>query len=134
MTMFVPLSSTAATLAVLTDQSVSASEKFYTQDQDLRVMPLQRINALEQAEVAPFMADSLGRYAYLPNPRSPEPSLPVGFTAAKENGDKFRHDLLRLIWEWLVLSLKNRESLLNTLTSWSLDADIHENNHMIYWS
>jgi len=44
---------------------------------------------LKQANGTPFMADSLGRYGYLPNPKSPEPGLPVGFIAAKDNGDKF---------------------------------------------
>ncbi|EGW20910.1 hypothetical protein Mettu_4062 [Methylobacter tundripaludum SV96] len=93
MAMLAPLSSTAATSPVLTDQgkkwTASTREKFYTQDQGSRIMPLKWINALKQANGAPFMADSLGRYGYLPNPKSPEPGLPVGFIAAKENGDKF---------------------------------------------
>ncbi|MGZ8175028.1 MULTISPECIES: di-heme-cytochrome C peroxidase [Methylobacter] len=93
MAMLVPLSSTAATSPVLTDQggkwTNSARQKYYTQDQGSRIMPLKWINALKQANGAPFMADSLGRYGYLPNPKSPEPGLPVGFIAAKENGDKF---------------------------------------------
>lgn len=38
------------------------------------------------------------------------------------------------LWGWLSLSLQNRESPLDTLTSWSLDTGIDENNHMIYWS
>jgi len=91
--MLAPLSSTAATSPVLTDQggkwTDSARQKYYTQDQGSRIMPLKWINALKQANGAPFMADSLGRYGYLPNPKSPEPGLPVGFIAAKENGDKF---------------------------------------------
>lgn len=93
MAMLAPLSSTAATSPVLTDQggkwTDSARQKYYTQDQGSRIMPLKWINALKQANGAPFMADSLGRYGYLPNPKSPEPGLPVGFIAAKENGDKF---------------------------------------------
>ncbi len=91
MAMLAPLSSTAATSPVLTDQggkwTDSARQKYYTQDQGSRIMPLKWINALKQANGAPFMADSLGRYGYLPNPKSPEPGLPVGFIAAKENGD-----------------------------------------------
>lgn len=93
MAMLAPLSSTAATSPVLTDQggkwTDSARQKYYTQDQGSRIMPLKWINALKQANGAPFMADSLGRYGYLPNPKNPEPGLPVGFIAAKENGDKF---------------------------------------------
>jgi len=93
MAMLVPLSSTAATSPVLTDQggkwTDSARQKYYTQDQGSRIMPLKWINALKQANGTPFMADSLGRYGYLPNPKSPEPGLPVGFIAAKDNGDKF---------------------------------------------
>jgi len=95
MAMLVPLPSTAAMSAaspVMADQgkkwTASTREKFYTQDQGSRIMPLKWINALKQANGAPFMADSLGRYGYLPNPKSAEPGLPVGFSVAKENGDK----------------------------------------------
>ncbi|MDP1774074.1 MAG: di-heme-cytochrome C peroxidase [Methylobacter sp.] len=66
----------------------SARNKYYTEDQGSRVIPLKWINALKQADGAPFMADSLSRYGYLPNPKSPERGLPVGFIAAKEKGDK----------------------------------------------
>lgn len=87
-----PPSTAAASSPVLTDQgkkwTESTREKYYTQDQGSRVMPLKWINALKQADGAPFMADSLSRYGYLPNPKSAEPGLPVGFTVAKENGDK----------------------------------------------
>lgn len=87
-----PLSSTAATSPVMADQgkkwTASTREKYYTQDQGSRIMPLKWINALKQANGTPFMADSLGRYGYLPNPKSDEPGLPVGFTVANENGDK----------------------------------------------
>ncbi|MCK9395289.1 MAG: zinc dependent phospholipase C family protein [Methylobacter sp.] len=38
------------------------------------------------------------------------------------------------LWGWLALSLQNLESPLDTLTSWSLDTGIDENNHMIYWN
>jgi len=90
--MFAPLPSTAATSPVMTDQgnkwTASTREKYYTQDQGSRIMPLKWINALKQANGAPFMADSLGRYGYLPNPKSAEPGLPVGFSVAEENGDK----------------------------------------------
>lgn len=93
MAMLAPLVSTAAVSPVLTDQgkkwTASTREKYYTQDQGSRIMPLKWINALKQADGTPFMANSLGRYGYLPNPKSPEPGLPVGFVAAKENGVKF---------------------------------------------
>ena len=36
--------------------------------------------ALKQPNGQPFLADSLSRYGYLPNPASPTPGLPVGFT------------------------------------------------------
>lgn len=92
MIMLAPLPSAAAAQLVMTDQgkkwTASAREQFYTQDQGSRVMPLKWINALKQANGAPFMADSLGRYGYMPNPKSEEPGLPVGFSVAKENGEK----------------------------------------------
>ncbi len=87
-----PLSSTAATSLVMTDQgakwTASAREKYYTEDQGSRVIPLKWINALKQANGAPFMENNLSRYGYLPNPQSPEPGLPVGFIAAQDKGDK----------------------------------------------
>ena len=38
------------------------------------------------------------------------------------------------LWGWLALSLQKRDSPLDTLTSWSLDTGIDENERMIYWS
>ncbi len=94
--MLAPLSSIATTPApttpVLANQggkwTASTREKYYTQDQGSRIMPLKWINALKQANGSPFMADSLSRYGYLPNPNSVEPGLPVGFSVADEHGDK----------------------------------------------
>ena len=43
-------------------------------------MPLAWFEALKQPNGEPFGADSLSRYGYLPNPASPTPGLPVGFT------------------------------------------------------
>ncbi len=81
-----------ATSPVMTDQGKkwtdSTREHYYTQDQGSRIMPLKWINALKQANGTPFMADSLARYGFLPNPKSNEQGLPVGFTVAEENGDK----------------------------------------------
>jgi cytochrome c553 len=85
------LPSTAAT-PVMTDQggkwNDSTREKYYTQDQGSRIMPLKWINALKQPNGTSFMADSLGRYGYLPNSKSAAPGLPVGFTVAEENGEQ----------------------------------------------
>jgi len=59
---------------------------FYSRDQGSRIMPLSWITALKQPNGAPFMADSLDRYGYLPNPDSVPPGLPVGFTVGRESG------------------------------------------------
>lgn len=37
------------------------------------------------------------------------------------------------LWGWMALSLQHQQSPLDTLTSWSLDTGIDENNQMIYW-
>lgn len=91
MAILTPLAATAAnTPPVMTDQGSKWSDhtrnEYYTQDQGSRAIPLKWINALKQADGTPFMANSLARYGYLPNPKSPD-GLPVGFIAAKENGD-----------------------------------------------
>ncbi len=92
MSMLASLPSTVSASLVMTDQGSkwtdSSRNKYYSEDQGSRIMPLKWINALKQANGDPFMADSLGRYGYLPNPKSAEPGLPVGFSVAKENGDK----------------------------------------------
>jgi hypothetical protein len=54
--------------------------QFYSQDQGSQIMPLAWFEALQQPNGEPFVADSLSRYGYLPNPASPTPGLPVGFT------------------------------------------------------
>ena len=38
------------------------------------------------------------------------------------------------LWGWLALSLQKQDSSLDTLTSWSLDTGIYENDRMVYWS
>lgn len=60
-------------------------DAFYAGPQGSEVMPLSWIQALKQANGAPFLADNLGRYGYLPNPAGPA-ALPVGFTAAGDRG------------------------------------------------
>jgi hypothetical protein len=61
---------------------------FYTRDQGSRIMPLRWMVALKQANGAPFLEGSLGRYGYLPNEESTPSGLPVGFTVASTaNGE-----------------------------------------------
>lgn len=55
--------------------------RFYTQDQGSQLMPLAWLRALKGSDGRPFLADSLARYGYLPNPASAA-GLPVGFTSA----------------------------------------------------
>jgi hypothetical protein len=61
---------------------------FYSQDQGSRIMPLAWLEALKQSGGAPFLADSLSRYGYLPNPANSN-GLPVGFTSAGPPGGQF---------------------------------------------
>jgi mono/diheme cytochrome c family protein len=63
---------------------------YYSRDQGSRIIPWKWIGALKQADGRPFLADSLTRYGYLPNERSPTPGLPVGFLVAK---DKYGENL-----------------------------------------
>jgi hypothetical protein len=82
----------SGTAPVVVDQGSNwtAAERkdFYSRDQGSQLMPLRWIKALKQADGAPFLADSLGRYGYLPNDWSDPPGLPVGFTVApSESGE-----------------------------------------------
>lgn len=74
------------------DQKWTADEwnAFYTGDQGSQVIPLSWIKALKQPDGQDFLADSLNRYGYLPNPvSSSNPAgLPVGFTAAGASGQE----------------------------------------------
>jgi mono/diheme cytochrome c family protein len=58
---------------------------FYTRDQGARMIPLAWLQALKQPNGQPFLADSLARYGYLPNPDNTN-GLPVGFTASGPAG------------------------------------------------
>jgi hypothetical protein len=58
---------------------------FYTRDQGSRMIPLAWLQALKQPNGQPFLADSLARYGYLPNPANRN-GLPVGFTASGPSG------------------------------------------------
>lgn len=68
--------------------TAAAQKDFYSRDQGSRLMPLRWMAALKQTNGALFMADSLGRYGYLPNPASHPSGLPVGFTVSSGNGDE----------------------------------------------
>jgi hypothetical protein len=55
-------------------------DDFYSRDQGSRMIPLGWLQALKQPSGQPFLADSLARYGYLPNPANSN-GLPIGFTA-----------------------------------------------------
>jgi mono/diheme cytochrome c family protein len=73
---------------VLLDQgphwTPTARRDFYSQDQGSRIMPLRWMQALKQPNGEAFLAESLGRYGYLPN--NDIPGMPVGFAVAGPNG------------------------------------------------
>jgi hypothetical protein len=71
-----------------TNWKAKEREEFYTEDQGSRIMPLSWLEALKQPNGSPFLADSLGRYGYLPNPANSN-GLPVGFTASGPQGSRF---------------------------------------------
>ena len=77
--------------AVMVDQGASwnaaTRADFYTRDQGSQIMPLVWLTALEQPSGAPFLADSLARYGYLPNEANAN-GLPVGFTSAGPEGSE----------------------------------------------
>jgi hypothetical protein len=56
-------------------------DEFYTRDQGSRMISLEWLRSLKQANGQPFLADSLGRYGYLSNPADVN-GLPVGFTTS----------------------------------------------------
>src|SRR5262245_33782419 len=58
---------------------------FYSRDQGSRMIPLNWLQALKQPNGQPFLADSLSRYGYLPNPANSN-GLPVGFTTSGPAG------------------------------------------------
>ena len=51
------------------------------------MIPLAWLRALKQADGQPFLADSLARYGYLPNPANTS-GLPIGFTASGPAGTR----------------------------------------------
>ncbi|HLA29917.1 MAG TPA: di-heme-cytochrome C peroxidase [Pseudomonas sp.] len=67
------------------DWNASTRADYYSRDQGSQIMPLSWAIALRQPDGSAFMANSLSRYGYLPNPQSNPPGLPVGFTAANSS-------------------------------------------------
>ena len=66
--------------------TAAAQKDFYARDQGSRWIPWAWISALKQANGKPFMADSLDRYGYLPNPESSPQGLPVGWVVISQDG------------------------------------------------
>jgi mono/diheme cytochrome c family protein len=64
-----------------------ARATYYTQDQGSQLIPLKWMMALHQPNGEPFMADSLARFGYLPNPASKPAGLPVGFTVNRDKAE-----------------------------------------------
>jgi hypothetical protein len=79
----------AAQQPVFVDQgpnwTAATRADFYTRDQGSRMIPLPWLQALKQPNGQPFLADSLARYGYLPNPDNIN-GLPVGFNASGSAG------------------------------------------------
>lgn len=68
--------------------TADARNAFYVGDQGSQIMSLRWMEALKQPNGAPFLADSLNRYGYLPNDKPAAAGLPVGFTAAGPKGSE----------------------------------------------
>ncbi|MDD5272740.1 MAG: hypothetical protein PHU14_08490, partial [Methylovulum sp.] len=64
----IPWSAGATVTTFAQGWSLSDKSNFYSLDQGSQLMPLSWMVALKQANGKPFMADSLNRYGYLPNP------------------------------------------------------------------
>ena len=67
---------------VYVDQGKDWTQKeradFYTRDQGSRLIPLSWMKALKTKDGKLFLADSMSRYGFLPNPDNSQ-GLPVGF-------------------------------------------------------
>src|SRR5208283_6100646 len=81
-----PLSRAAEKVDQGPNWTEAAQRDFYARDQGSRWIPWAWISALKQANGKPFMADSLDRYGYLPNPESSPPGLPVGWVVISQDG------------------------------------------------
>ncbi|HUD89396.1 MAG TPA: di-heme-cytochrome C peroxidase, partial [Xanthobacteraceae bacterium] len=69
------------------DWTPATRADFYGRDQGSRMISLPWLQALKQPNGQPFLADSLARYGYLPNPANTN-GLPVGFTASGPTGSQ----------------------------------------------
>jgi hypothetical protein len=67
--------------------TAAARADFYGQDQGSKMIPLAWLRALKQPDGQPFLAGSLARYGYLPNPGNTN-GLSVGFTASGPGGSQ----------------------------------------------
>jgi hypothetical protein len=67
------------------DWTVATRNDFYSHDQGSRVIPFAWLQALKRPDGQPFLADSLARYGYLPNPANAN-KLPVGFEVSGPTG------------------------------------------------
>ena len=85
----VPAARAASPEPIYVDQgpnwTAAARADFYSRDQGSRMIALTWLQALKQPNGQPFLADSLARYGYLPNPANSN-GLPVGFTASGPTG------------------------------------------------
>jgi hypothetical protein len=74
---------------VFTDQGSSWTAEtrsdFYGRDQGSKMIPLDWLRSLKQANGEPFLSDNLTRYGYLANPANTN-GLPIGFTASGPAG------------------------------------------------
>jgi len=66
----------------------AARADFYTRDQGSRLIPFAWAKALKAPDGAPFLADGLARYGYLPNPANSN-RLPVGFMTGETGGRQY---------------------------------------------
>lgn len=66
----------------------AARADFYTRDQGSRLIPYAWAKALKAPDGAPFLADGLARYGYLPNPANAN-GLPVGFMTGSYAGQPY---------------------------------------------
>ncbi|GJE11765.1 di-heme-cytochrome C peroxidase [Methylobacterium longum] len=85
----VPAARAQSTPPISVDQGSDWDDRvrraFYLQSQGSELMPLAWLKALKRTDGTPFLAGSLSRYGYLPNPDSRD-DLPVGFTFAGPAG------------------------------------------------
>jgi mono/diheme cytochrome c family protein len=67
--------------------TAAARADFYERDQGSRLIDFAWLQALKQGSGQPFLADSMSRYGFLPNPDS-EAGLPIGFHTSGPRGSQ----------------------------------------------